>query len=302
MSFKLFIYYCALCGGWAAFLAWGLVFLLRIDANVSSLFAKAAIIGTLLGILLAFAIGSLDALMNSVGLQRLPRVLVCVGVGLLGGLLGGFLAEFMYSKIAHVLRAGGWAVAGLLIGASLGVYDLVRAQLVGQGTGMAIRKIVNGAIGGALGGLLGGILFDVIGGLGDVVTGLNLNQTPRAVGLVVLGMCIGLLISLAHVILKEASIKVEAGFRPGRQLILSKPETTIGRAESSDIGLFGDNGVEKTHARVIKKGDRYVLTDNNTPGGTFLNGERIDGPTPLRSGDLIGVGRSALRFTERQKH
>ena len=22
MSFKLFIYYCALCGGWAAFLAW----------------------------------------------------------------------------------------------------------------------------------------------------------------------------------------------------------------------------------------------------------------------------------------
>ena len=25
MSFKLFIYYCALCGGWAAFLAWGLV-------------------------------------------------------------------------------------------------------------------------------------------------------------------------------------------------------------------------------------------------------------------------------------
>ncbi len=23
MSFKLFIYYCALCGGWAAFLSWG---------------------------------------------------------------------------------------------------------------------------------------------------------------------------------------------------------------------------------------------------------------------------------------
>ena len=161
------------------------------------------------------------------------------------------------------------------------------------GTGMAVRKIVNGAIGGALGGLLGGILFDVIGRLGDAVTGLSLTQTPRTIGLVVLGMCIGLLISLAHVILKEASIKVEAGFRAGRQLILSKPETTVGRAESCDIGLFGDTGVEKTHARIIKKGDRYVLTDNNTPGGTFLNGERVDGPTPLRSGDLIGVGRSA---------
>ena len=25
MSFRLFIYYCALCGGWAAFLAWAVV-------------------------------------------------------------------------------------------------------------------------------------------------------------------------------------------------------------------------------------------------------------------------------------
>ena len=37
MSFKLFIYYCALCGAWAAFLAWGLVQWLGVAAVESPL-------------------------------------------------------------------------------------------------------------------------------------------------------------------------------------------------------------------------------------------------------------------------
>ncbi len=302
MSFKLFIYYCALCGGWAAFFAWAFVWMLGLDDKLQNRETlKVVIIGSILAVLVSLVIGALDALMNSVGMQRVPRVAMCVVIGLVGGAIGAWFGQRLYGA-SHMLRSVGWALTGFLIGASLGIYDLVKAQMAGQGSGMAIRKIINGAIGGALGGLLGGILFDAIAGMGEAVTGLPLEQTPRAIGLVILGLCIGLLISLAHVILKEASVKVEQGFRAGRELILSKPETTIGRAESSDIGLFGDNGVERTHARILKKGDRWVLADNNTPGGTFLNGERVDGPTPLRSGDVIGVGRSALRFTERQKH
>jgi pSer/pThr/pTyr-binding forkhead associated (FHA) protein len=114
-------------------------------------------------------------------------------------------------------------------------------------------------------------------------------------------MCIGLLIALAQVILSEAWLRVDQGFRAGRELILSKAEITIGRAESCDLGLFGDPTVEKLHARIVQKGDRYLIDDNRTPGGTFLNGERVDGPTPLRSGDEIRVGRCVLRFGERQK-
>ena len=82
-----------------------------------------------------------------------------------------------------------------------------------------------------------------------------------------LGLCIGLLIGVAQVILKEAWVKVEAGFRPGRELIVSKGEIVIGRAESCDIGLFGDNSVERTHARILRKGDRYLLVDSDTAGG-----------------------------------
>src|SRR5437588_153251 len=35
--------------------------------------------------------------------------------------------------------------------------------------------------------------------------------------------------------------------------------------------------------------------------GTFINGKRIAGPTPLASGDQIRLGSSVLRFGERQE-
>lgn len=300
MSFKLFIYYCALCGGWAAAFTWLLIFALNLDGKITSDYLRSATIAALLGLLIALAIGSLDAMMNSTGFQRFARVLVCVGVGLVGGLLGGLFGEILF-KALPFLRSIGWALAGSVIGASIGVFDLMRASMSSSGgTSMALRKMINGVIGGSIGGFIGGILLDFMGKTAGAI-GLNLEQSPRAIGMVILGACIGLLVALAQVILKEASILVEAGFKAGRNIILSKPETTVGRAEGNDIGLFGDQGVDKHHAKIEKKGDRYVLVDNNTPGGTFLNGTKIDGPTPLRSGDAIGLGRSVLRFTERQK-
>ena len=102
-----------------------------------------------------------------------------------------------------------------------------------------------------MGGILGGILAYAV----QVVLGQagacsrqgrpTALWTPTGWGFVALGMCIGLLIGLAQVILKEAWIKVEVGFRAGREMILTKEKTTIGRAESCDIGLFGDNQIEK---------------------------------------------------------
>ena len=58
---------------------------------------------------------------------------------------------------------------------------------------------------------------------------------------------------------------------------------------------------EKRHARIVLEKGRYYLVDEDTPGGTYLNGERISGPTPLRAGDEIEVGRARLRFGESQK-
>jgi len=125
--------------------------------------------------------------------------------------------------------------------------------------------------------------------------------SPSSLGFVALGLCIGLLIGLAQVIFKEAWIKVESGFRAGREKILAKGEFTIGRAESCDIGLFGDNTIERLHARILKRGNDFFLMDAGTPGGTFLNGRQVLRPELLHSGDTIKVGNSVLRFGERQK-
>jgi pSer/pThr/pTyr-binding forkhead associated (FHA) protein len=84
-------------------------------------------------------------------------------------------------------------------------------------------------------------------------------------------------------------------------MILTRPQLLIGRAESCDIGLFGDAGVERFHARLDRLADGYVLTDAGSPAGTYVNGRRIHAPTPLHSGDVIGVGAALLRFEERRK-
>jgi hypothetical protein len=255
--------------------------------------------GGVLGVLLALAVGTLDALLNSVGSQRMVRPLVAVAVGFFGGMMGAGLGEVLHQKLG-LPKFPGWVMAGTAIGVSIGVFDMLRAMGAGGAMGPAIRKVINGIIGGLLGGLVGGVLFDLL----TSETFQKYVPMPRAslaLGFVILGACIGLLIGAAQVILKEAWVRVESGFRAGREMILSKAETTVGRAESCDIGLFGDNQVERMHARIVLKNNRYLLDDADTPTGTYLNGQRIAGPTPLRSGDRIGVGRAVLRFGERAK-
>lgn len=304
MSFKSFIYYCALCGGWAAFIVWAVQQFIGIQNRGAM--AKAVIVGSLLGLTLAFVVGLLDALLNSTSYTRYIRVLICVAVGFLGSMLASFIGQGLYEKSHLTLfLIVGWTIVGSVIGASIGVFDLLRAFTSGDGVKQAVRKVINGVIGGAIGGAIGGFLNGFVNTIPWIEEGMTvkdkLPKSTLATGLVILGMCIGLLIGLAQVVLKEAWVRVEQGFRAGREMILSKPDTTVGRAESCDIGLFGDNKVEKMHSRIVLKGGRYMIVDVNTPEGTFLNGQRITGPTPLSSGDTIGVGRNVLRFEERAK-
>jgi hypothetical protein len=314
MSFRLFVYYCAVCGAWAAFVGWLLGRIISSpyaeDSPHPDAFIRAILRGLGLGLMLAFGLGLVDALFSSRGFGAVAvRGLFVALIGLVSGLLGGAVGQGLFDLtdtewLAEALRAFGWVLTGLLIGASVGVFDVLARLARGEGASGAVRKVLHGLLGGGIGGLLG-VLFYILLSMGLA----RLFGRPAADiysrgawGMVVLGACIGLFIGLAQVILKEAWVRVEAGFRPGRELILTKDQITIGRAESCDIGLFGGQGVEKVHARILLKGKRYLLADDDTPGGTYLNDERISAPTPLRHGDIIRVGNCVLRFGERQKN
>jgi hypothetical protein len=305
MSFRLFIYYCALCGAGGALVGWASGRFLAAPGHV--VFTQ-GLKAMWLGFTVAFALGLVDALWNFSPWQVFSiggRVLTAVVVGSMGGLLGGLFSQALYQwKPNDAFLIAGWAFIGLLIGVSLGVFDLTAGVARGQNPRGAVRKIVNGVVGGTLGGLLGGFLSVLVrGAWGGLFHGKreDLLWSPSALGFVALGACIGLLIGLAQVILKEAWLRVEAGVRAGRELILAKPEITLGRAEACDLGLFGDPTIEKLHARIHRRGNDYFLSDAGSSSGTYVNDERVQDLCLLRSGDMIRLGRYLIRFGERKK-
>ncbi len=306
MSFRLFIYYCAAWGAAAAYFGWVVGRTIEGDSQLLG----ATLRGLALGLFLALGLGLVDAL--AINSQRnLPalavRLSLALMVGGFGGLLGGFFGQVFVkwasgNWLVNTMLTFGWMLAGVLIGLAPASFDYLAAVLRNEDRRGVNRKVRNGVIGGFIGGLTGGILSlflrDAWGGILKA-TDVNDLWLPSAAGFVALGACIGLAVALAQIILREAWLRVESGFRAGRQLLLTRPEITIGRAESCDLGLFGDAAVEKLHAKIVREGDRWLLLDLGSVSGTLLNGVRITGSAVLHTGDRIQVGGSVLSFGTR---
>jgi hypothetical protein len=158
------------------------------------------------------------------------------------------------------------------------------------------RRIRNGMIGGTIGGFLGGLLFDPLNFL------IGSPVASRAFAFVAVGLCLGLFLSLVEVLLKEAWLTVEGGFRPGRQLILKQSETTLGTSEKSSLIFiaYGAKGVEPIHVKIHRDPQgAFFLEDCRSRTGTLLNGTPLTCPTILNNGDLIQFGVNRVRFNIR---
>jgi len=79
---------------------------------------------------------------------------------------------------------------------------------------------------------------------------------------------------------------------------LEKPEISIGRAPNSDILLSKDKLTSRRHATVRYEDNHYVLVDERSANGTFVNGEQLEEMTPhvLQDGDHVGIGEHELIF------
>lgn len=96
----------------------------------------------------------------------------------------------------------------------------------------------------------------------------------------------------AHLILRADTGEVLQDYT------LEKPEISIGRAPNSDVLLSKDKLTSRRHATIRYENGNYVLRDERSANGTFVNGQQIEEMTPriLREGDHIGIGEHELIF------
>jgi transcriptional regulator with GAF, ATPase, and Fis domain len=67
----------------------------------------------------------------------------------------------------------------------------------------------------------------------------------------------------------------------------------LGRGPRADLQLV-DGKVSRDHCRIDAAGARPIIADLGSQNGTYVNGERIQRPTPLAEGDEIAVGDTLL--------
>jgi hypothetical protein len=100
------------------------------------------------------------------------------------------------------------------------------------------------------------------------------------------------------------------GARAGPHLLVRAPgavertvalpaELTVGRGAAAGLAL-DDAGASRLHARIrLDEAGAALVEDLGSKNGLRLNGRRIrGGPQPLRPGDELTVGSTALRFED----
>jgi hypothetical protein len=71
---------------------------------------------------------------------------------------------------------------------------------------------------------------------------------------------------------------------------------TMGREPSNTIPLDNDTTVSRRHAAIRAENGGYVVSDEGSSNGVYVNGVRINGSQPLRPGDEVQVGNTRFRF------
>lgn len=95
---------------------------------------------------------------------------------------------------------------------------------------------------------------------------------------------------------RPALLRVITGEDAGKQITLSGNPVVIGRSADCTL-VLADSYASARHARVFQGSDgQWWVDDLDSTNGTFMNGRPIEVATPLRPGDQLVVGDTAIEL------
>lgn len=223
-----------------------------------------------------------------------------VGLGAAGGALGLCFGNAFYIPVQSIgkgtplaffteifARSIGWALIGLAIGISQGIAS------------ESPKKMTNGAIGGFIGGLIGGFVFAILNIMNSTKAVFIPVEMMRLIGFTTTAGCAGLFIGFVEELAKQAWLVHLRGKNEGKQYVIYKPETYVGRDEFADVPVFGDPDVQPRHFAIKTSGKRHFVVDLNTSAGTLLNNQKVQQQHILNDGDIIQIGMTKLLFRDK---
>ena len=93
---------------------------------------------------------------------------------------------------------------------------------------------------------------------------------------------------------EKAMILIARGANKGSRFLITAEGATIGRSASSSIFL-DDVTVSRTHATISKQGNSFLLKDEGSLNGTYINNISVT-EHALVSGDEFQIGKFNLLF------
>ncbi|MDR2033104.1 MAG: hypothetical protein LBP89_00475 [Helicobacteraceae bacterium] len=224
------------------------------------------------------------ALAQNLSLKRAPSATAigkAAAIGLISGAIAGAIAQFIFGFASDSLIAQGASVVLLFVQA-------LCWGLAGLGVGLGVsfytpnyptkRAILAGFLGGTIGG--------------GAFVALNVVGIPEAfalvVGITILGATIGLTISAAEEILREAWLTIIWGKNETSSVSLGQKPVVLGGAAEADVHLPRSKFPPVTAIVTVENGK--VMLDNK------LNNQKI----ALPNGRKINIGKITIVVNTRK--
>lgn len=94
---------------------------------------------------------------------------------------------------------------------------------------------------------------------------------------------------------RARKLYVTEGSLTGTVIPLGTAPVTIGRASDNTL-VLEDDYVSSHHARISQSDGRWIVEDAGSTNGTWVNRNRIVGPTVLEPGYSLRIGQTVLEL------